>query len=120
VTDRDACSVCGVPADSEHVEPLVELLEADRDARRRLTQRRTTALVEVAWKLADDVGRLRRSAAPPWIVDDLEGRVETALNLVLPTAGDLVRRGMLPEMAAEVAIGRGEEIRRRTGADDDS
>lgn len=101
-------------------DPLVAVLEADRDARNRQRRHSTAVLVEMLWNIADDVGRLRRSAAPPWLVDDLAGRVEVALNVVLPTAGDLVRRGMVPEMAVELAIRRGEEIRRRFGEDDDS
>jgi hypothetical protein len=93
------------------VNDLLIVPEIERSGRR--------ALVEHLFELASDLGALRRTGSPQWILDRAGGHVDVCLNIACPSAGELVAAGMDPETAVEIALQRGERIRRLLGEDDE-
>jgi hypothetical protein len=94
------------------VNDLLIVPEIERSAR--------VALVALLWELASDLGRLRRSGASVWILDEAIPRVDVCLNIVLPSAGELCAAGMDPETAVEIALARGDRLRRLVGEEVDA
>lgn len=73
------------------------------------------ALEELLWELAADVGAFRRGGAAEWLCDRAAGRVDVCLNIVSPSAGELVRAGVDVDEACDMALERGERVRALTG-----
>lgn len=73
------------------------------------------ALVSQLWALAADVGTLRRAGGPEWLCDRASGRIDVALNIVCPSAADMIRTGIEVEDAIAAAEERGKRLRRATG-----